>query len=179
MKLALNILICLYTAFISEAYAGPIDDVMLHGTTIASHGETVLTARSTATGLDVKVVFDTKEIDIGTPSEPKPKNMNLSCTYSRFPCSPVVNMGIVVNGMELHVPRNVFRDLADVDAAKIIFHDKSAVLTIVGGDASASYIETVQFDGEHVNRTTLASGMAPDKVLQETIYHYLPEDYFK
>jgi hypothetical protein len=37
---------------------------------------------------------------------------------------------------------------------------------------------TIDFNDKHVNRMTWALGMAPDKVLQETLFHYLPEDYF-
>lgn len=176
MKRIMKGFIYLCAFIVPGVHAGIIDDVMLHGTKIVPRGLTTLTAHSAT--LKVRVVFKTHTVDIGKPSDVIPKVKILPCTYSRYPCSPVDDIAIFVDGKAIDVPDGAYRDLADADAAKITLMNKNATLTIVGGDASMSYIATVQFDERHVTRTTWASGLAPDKVLRETIYHYLPKAYF-
>jgi hypothetical protein len=46
-----------------------------------------------------------------------------------------------------------------------------SVLTLAGGDASESYVVTIEFDGEDVRRRTLASALAPKRLLEDTRYY--------
>jgi hypothetical protein len=106
-------LIYALAALASTSYAGVVADVTLHGTKISSHGETRLDRRTST--LDVTVMFKTRKVDIGKPSEVEPSNTSkvFPCTYSRYPCSVVESIKINVDGKPLEVPRGAFRDLAD------------------------------------------------------------------
>lgn len=142
-------------------------------TSVASRGETLVAA--TAGKLTVRVKIKTHEMQIGKPSDGRPAVIQSNCTYSKYPCSSVDRVDIIVNGNPLFVPRSVFCDLADLNKAEIRASEKGSILTLYGGDASEGYIVKIEFDGTQVKRRTLSSGTLPNKPLQETIYHMVVE----
>jgi hypothetical protein len=163
MKHALKILSCLWVISIIGVHAKAVER-----TSIAPNGETAIVASSTK--VSVRVQIRTHEVEIGEPSEKRPDVIRSSCTYSRYPCSIVDGIDILVNGKPIIVPRSVFCDLADLNTAEIRIEQKESILTLNGGDASESYIVKIEFDAERVKRRCLSSSMAPGKLLQETIY---------
>jgi hypothetical protein len=137
-------------------------------TKVASNGVTDVTAAFGKNQVSVKIT--THEVDIGKPSDPRPEKIFSSCTYSRFPCSPVNYMEILVNGNALFVARSVYADLADVGVASLRQTKKGQfVLTLAGGDASESYTVEVTFDENLVRQRTLTSNEAR-QVMQRTTY---------
>jgi hypothetical protein len=156
------LLTCLYIALaIGVVHAASVE--------VASQGETLVDA--SAGKSMVRVKLKTHEMQIGKPSDPRPAAIESNCTYSKYPCSIVDQLDITVNGAPLFIPRSAFADLADLNKAKVKAVRKRWVLMLYGGDASESYIVKIDFDSKQVKRRTLSSGMSPDQVLQETIYH--------
>lgn len=94
-----------------------------------------------------------------------------ACTGSRDPCSLIVAMEVRVANAPLHVPGSVFRDLSDLRSGEIKRRGNDFLLTLRGGDASESYVAVVEFDEERIKRRSLASSLAPDQLLEETIYN--------
>ncbi len=136
---------------------------------VSAQGETVVSA--SAGKLTVQVIIKTHEVQIGKPSDTRPAVIDSNCTYSRYPCSIVDQLGIVVNGTALFVPRSSFCDLADVNKAEIRFGEKGVFLRLDGGDGAESFIVKIEFDKTRVKRRTVAAGEAADQLLQETNYH--------
>jgi hypothetical protein len=132
-------------------------------------GDTVIVAKSAK--LNVQVTITTHEEQIGKPSDPRPDVIRSNCTYSKYPCSIVDGIGIAVNDKSIFVPRSVFCDLADLNTAEIKIGEKESILTLVGGDASESYVVKIIFDSGRVKRRVKESGMLPDQPTQETTYH--------
>lgn len=165
MKTLFKIVVCAYVLMGPGAYAETLEKQ----TWIASKGETVVVAKSAKFSVQAKIA--THERQIGQPSDQEPDVIRSSCTHSRYPCSIVDAIDIAVNDKSIFVPRSVFCDLADLNTAQIQIGQKESTLTLKGGDASESYIVKIFFDGGRVNRRVVASGMLPDRPLQETIYH--------
>jgi hypothetical protein len=136
--------------------------------TISSQGVTSVAA--VAGKVSIRVRIKTHEVQIGKPSDGRPAIIESSCTYSRYPCSVVDGLEIVVNERRLFVPRSVFADLADLNKAEVTAAEKGLTLKLYGGDASEGFILTVEFDSNRIKRRILSSGMAPDRMLQETKY---------
>jgi hypothetical protein len=136
---------------------------------VAKKGETHIV--STKDNVTVQVSIDTREVNIGKPSDPRPEVIKNNCTYSEYPCSVVDWVGIKVNGDSIIVPGSVFADLSDLNIAKIIKITNGWNLILNGGDASESYIVTIEFDKVRVKRRTLASATEPNQPLQETKYN--------
>lgn len=135
---------------------------------VAGQGVSNVTSAFGKTQVSVKIT--THDEDIGKPSGERPQRILSSCTYSRFPCSPVDFLEISVNGNPLFVARSVYADLADVAEASLRQNKKGQfVLTLNGGDASESYTVEVTFDQNLVRERTFASNEAR-KVMQKTIY---------
>lgn len=134
---------------------------------VASTGDTVISA--SANGLNVRLRIATREIQIGKPSDVRPKEIRTSCTYSRYPCSVVELIEISVNGRRCIAQRSVFADLADLNTADLNVEKGIGRLTLTGGDASEAYIVTIEFDKEHVTRRTVST--FDNDLLQETNYH--------
>ena len=145
-------------------------------TAILANGQTIVKAHSAM--WSVKVIFKTHTVNIGKPSDALPSHRIWPCTYSRYPCSPVDHLTISVNGKALYVPPIVLFGLADVNTAELRLTAKAVTLVLTGGDASEAYITRITFDRRHVRRVTWAPGEASDQILQETIFHYLPANYF-
>ena len=142
-------LVCLGLALPTElAFANP--------TPVASRGETLLVSSDANSKVQVKI--HTHEVQIGKPSDGRPAVVTSNCTYSRYPCSVVDRIEIVVNGHALFVPRSVFCDLADLNTAEIDVNKRSSVLRIEGGDAAESFILKIEFDAKHIERRTLEGG---------------------
>jgi hypothetical protein len=140
---------------------------------VASQGDTLVF--STIGKLATKVTITTHEVQIGKPSDGRPDVILSNCTYSKYPCSVVDRLQIVVNGNPLFVPRSAFADLADLNNAEIEGSKNGWVLRLGGGDASETYIVRIEFDGAQVTRRTVSSGTLPNKPMQETIYHRVVE----
>jgi hypothetical protein len=143
-------------------------------TPVAARGET--TVSGTFGKLSVQVRITTHELQIGRPSDTRPAVNHTNCTYSKYPCSIVDSVDIIVNGHPLFVPRSVFCDLADLNKATIIkATENQTILRLDGGDGSEGYIVNIEFDGSRVKRRTLSSGTLPEQPLQETTYHVVTE----
>jgi hypothetical protein len=140
---------------------------------VASQGETLVVANGGKSTVQVKI--KTHEINIGKSSDPRPTVIESSCTYSKYPCSIVDRLDILVNGRPLFVPRSAFADIADLNKAEITITKSDFILKLDGGDASEGYIAKLEFNAIRVKRRTLASGTLPDQPLQETIYHVVVE----
>ncbi len=78
---------------------------------------------------------------------------------------------IKMNGQKIPVPGSVFCDLVLPNRAELGVGPGISVLTIRGGDASASYVVRIKFDSDRVKRTTFASSLIPDKPLQITTFY--------
>lgn len=157
----LGVVLCAATVCNAASLAGS-------QTKVASQGVTDVTAALGKTQVSVKIT--THEVDIGKPSDGWPQKRLSSCTYSRFPCSPVDYLEISVNGNALFVARSVYADLADLGVASL--HQKKKgqfVLTLDGGDASESYTVEVTFDENMVRQRTFMSNEAR-QVMQRTTY---------
>lgn len=165
MKLSISIISCLWILFSSVAYAGSVQKQLL----IASKGQTAIAADSV--NFKVRVLIKTHEVQIGKPSDKRPNIIRSACTCSRYPCSIVDYIDITVNNKSLIVPRSVFCDLADLNAAEISIEEKDSILMLTGGDASESYIVRIEFDAERIKRKVKASSMMPNEPAQETVYH--------
>jgi hypothetical protein len=152
-------------AILISSYAVAAEPV----TAVASNGETRVAA--TAGKLTVQVMIKTHEVKIGKPGEAR-AIIEPTCTYSRYPCSIVDRVSISVNHNPLAVPRSAFCDLADLSNAEIMLDDSGSVLTLHGGDASASYIVKIEFDANLVKRRILSNASSPNRPLQETNYYY-------
>ena len=122
----------------------------------------------------VRVTIRTHEVQNGTPAKPhRPKDS--ACTMSRMPCSVVDAIEIDVDGRSVFTPRSSFCDLADVTTSAIERGGKGWVLTLDGGDASASYVVKVEFNNTRVVHRTMWSGLDSSDKLQETTYYPLKE----
>jgi hypothetical protein len=139
------------------------------GKPIASTGKTVITAVSGK--LDVQVTIIAHQVPIGQRSDASPEVIRVGCPQDAQRCSLVDNILILVGDKLLFVPPSVFGDLAEPHLGHIKVDEKKLYLTISGGDASESYILSVEFDAHRITRRTLESGIAPGKPLQETIYY--------
>src|SRR2546428_3703221 len=78
---------------------------------------------------------------------------------------------IKMNGQRIPVPGSVFCDLVLPNRAELGVGPGISVLTIRGGDASASYVVRIEFDSARVKRTTFAISLIPDKPLQITTFY--------
>jgi hypothetical protein len=135
--------------------------------TVSSRGETVLSSK--LAGAEVRVKIRTHELTNGTSSKPT-RPPDSPCTMSRFPCSPVDGLEIMFHGKGIFVPRSTFADLADVNQAELSMEKGKPVLTLIGGDASESYVVKIRFTATHVTYRSLTSGEFPEHPLQETVY---------
>jgi hypothetical protein len=140
-----------------------------HQISITSKGETILSANFPK--FNVSVNFNTREVNIGKPSDQRPDTITTCCTYSKYPCSIVDRISVTVNGNQIFVPRSVYCSLADLNMAKIEMINNVGVLTLNGGDASESFIVKIEFNEQQINKKTLCNGEAPDKPLEESVYH--------
>ena len=184
MKQRFGTSICLWIILTSLAYAENVQQKMPitanEGTVIrgilvmpgqfviAEKGETVIVAKFAKFNVQVKI--RTHEVQIGKPSDRIPDVIRSGCSYSKYPCSIVDYLDIFVNDKRILVPRSVFCDLADLNTGEVKIEPKKGILTLIGGDASASYIVKIEFDKERVKRRVTSSGMLPDEPSQETIY---------
>jgi len=165
MREIIAILACLFFFVVSELHA----ENTSKETPISSRGQTVISGNST--GLSVRVIVKTHEMDIGKPTDKRPDKIESNCTYTRHPCSIVDRVDIVVNGKSIFVPRSVYSDLADLNNGEIIIEKRKVLLlTFTGGDASESYIVKIEFDEEGVKRRVLIDTESK-KPLQETTYY--------
>ena len=120
--------------------------------------------------MKVQVKIHTHEKQIGKPSDPVPSVVTSNCTYSKYPCSIVDRIEIIVNGHPLLVPRSAFCDLADLNTADISISNRRSTLRIEGGDGAESFILKIEFDAEGVKRRTVEGGES-GQISEETNYH--------
>jgi hypothetical protein len=165
MKHILKIVVCLQILLAAGLQA----ETVQQSQPVAAKGETVIVAKSAKLSVRVKII--THQVNIGKPSDERPEVVHSSCTYSRYPCSIIDGIDITVNGKPLFMPRSVFCDLADLNRAKVRIELNKSILTLTGGDASESYIATIEFDKDRIKHRSLAPGEAPNEPLQETTYH--------
>jgi len=136
--------------------------------TVTSKGETVASVRLGQVPIQVKI--RTHELPNGTAAKPV-KPTDSACTMSRIPCSVVDGVEIEVAGEPLFVPRSAFSDLSDLSTAKVSVNKGKYALTLVGGDASESYVVKIVFSRKRVTYRSLTSSEFPEHPLQETFYH--------
>ncbi len=149
-------------------------------TKIIQSGETTLVANSK--NLKVRVNIKTHTVDIGKfdPNGAFVKHAdNQSCSYTRYPCSVVNNIEIIVNGKQLLFPTSIFCDLADLNEGKVFIEKKKMVLMLEGGDASTGYIIKLEFDQDHIRRKMVYAdpSLSRDVLLEEVTYHHLGETH--
>lgn len=165
MRQIFTVVVCVCISLACGLYA----ETLQQQTLVAPKGETVIVASSAKLNVRVKIV--THEVEIAKPNDKRPDGTWSSCTYSRYPCSIVDGIDIAVNAKPIMVSRSVFCDLADLNSAEIRIEQNELILTLIGGDASESYIVKIVFDADRVKRRSLSSGMTPNEPLQESIYH--------
>jgi hypothetical protein len=137
---------------------------------VSPNGETVIDAKSAKFNVRVKIV--THQVNVGKPSDERPKVIRSACTYSHYPCSIVDRLEIAVNGKSVPVPCSVLCSVtADLNTAEVKIEQNKAILTLDGGDASESYIVKIEFNKEMVTRLVESAGEAPDQPVVETTYH--------
>jgi len=135
---------------------------------VMSEGATDISVVFGKTALFIKII--THEKDIGKPSDGWPKKRLTSCTYSRYPCSLVDSIGIIVNDKELFLPRSIYSDLADISTAEISMKQGQFILTLRVGDASESYTTKIYFDNIKVHKRKVFNNF-DGQLMQETIYY--------
>jgi hypothetical protein len=155
------VFVCLYLSSVPVVYAETVKQLK----PVASSGDTVIISDSKKIKVQVKITTHEVQID------KRPDKICSSCTYSRYPCSIVDCIDIVVNDKPLFVPRSLFCDLSDLNTAEILIGQNKSILTLTGGDASESYVVKIEFDSMQIKRRSLASGMMPGEALQETVYY--------
>ncbi len=116
----------------------------------------------------IKVTIYIKRLKIAKSSFPPSEERENNCTYSRIPCSLVVNLTIELNGKHVAVGRTPFADLSDLNEAELKKNGQRYVLTLYGGDASESYIVNIEFDAKRVLTREVFSALAPDAILERT-----------
>jgi hypothetical protein len=166
MRQIFIIVVCLQNLLATSLHA----ETAQEGKPIAPNSETIIVAKSEKLNVRVKIV--THEVDIGKPSDKKPKIIRSRCTYSRYPCSLVDRIEIAVNGKAVYVPCSVLCSVtADLNTAEVRIEQNKSILTLTGGDASRSYIVKIEFDSKMVTHSAVFNGEAPDQPLAETTYH--------
>jgi hypothetical protein len=155
----ISVILCIFVSFAPPAHAVQ---------PVTPSGETFLF--ETLGKFKVQVRIKTHEIPIGNPSDGRPEKVETNCTYSRFTCSVVDVLDILINGELLPVPRSSFCDLADLNFIKLQRTKKRYVLTLKGGDASESYIVKIVFNNKRVISRTVLTPLAPNFVIERTIY---------
>lgn len=135
---------------------------------ILKNGNTVLTEKSGK--LSVSVEFHTREIDIGKPSKKKPSPPQYNCTNSRFPCSVVDSIVILVNDSPLWIPKSIICGMTDLNRAELDVQGKEILLGISGGDASESYLVKIKFDKDRVLNKQFYSALDSSHMLEEINY---------
>ncbi len=150
-------------ALVSSAFA----DIKYKETIVMTSGETIV--RNDTKNNKVLVKIYTHELDIGKPSDPRPKIINNNCTYSRILCSIVDRIEIYINDKPIFIPKSVFCDLADIGTAALIVTNKINILTLGGGDASESYRAIIKFNSDRIISREKWDNEAGEKS-QETTY---------
>jgi hypothetical protein len=135
---------------------------------VAPSGNTVIAA--TSAKINAQAVLTTRQVVIKEADRERTDIPATSCTYSRFPCSVVDYLSIIVKGKPISVPRSVYLDLADINTAVVITEKGKHILRLTGGDASESYRVVIEFDANRVRTKRVYSGEG-NGLLQETVYH--------
>jgi hypothetical protein len=139
---------------------------------VVSQGETIVASASRCIKIQVRI--KTHEVQIGKSSDARPAVIESNCTYSKYPCSIVDQLEIIVNGTALFVPRSAFCSLADLNKAEVKAGKKEWILRLDGGDGgdgAESFIAKIEFDATQVQRRTPAGGASADQLTEETRYH--------
>ena len=158
-------LLSIFLCAVMSCHAAPLNRGQVR---LVQQGETDVTSTFGKINVSVKIV--THEVDIGKPSDGRPKKNLSSCTYSHFPCVVVDNIEISVNGIDLYVARSIYADLADLENANL--RQKKGgqfVLALRGGDASESYTVEITFDKKSVKKREVMSNLNA-QIMQRTDY---------
>lgn len=139
---------------------------------VAPSGNTVIAA--TSSKIKAQAVLTTRQVVIREADRERTDMPATSCTYSRFPCSVVDYLSITVKGEPITVPRSVYLDLADINAAVVTTEKGKYILRLTGGDASESYRVVIEFDANRVRTKRVYSGEG-NGLLQETVYHLVQD----
>jgi hypothetical protein len=99
------------------------------------------------------------------------RNRGFHCSGGRIPCSPVIEIELKLDGIEVGVPASVYADLADVNRAQLRQMDDGVALFLNCGDASGSYSVRIDFDAKGVRKRTMVDGFDESEVVEETTYH--------
>jgi hypothetical protein len=159
MKSAL--LICTWLLVVAQLKAGEY-----RGARINPDGETTVTA--VIGGSKLVAVFETSSIEIGkhdkTPRFPQ-------CTYTTMPCILTRQIKTYLNGKEIFLPRSAYAGLGDVHSAELTSKGGLFILSIVGGDASESYIARIAMNRKRTLERRIYSGEDPYHALEVTKYY--------
>jgi hypothetical protein len=158
-------MLALFCLLLEAAHAQPPQQ---HAT-IAPSGDTLIEAASGESRVRIKI--RTRVIQEWRADEHSPYSRDSSCTGGRTPCSVVDVIEITANSVPIFVPRSVFCDLGDVNTADLSMGPKSFSLTLIGGDASESYVVKIEFNAKRVIRRMLFNPALPDKPVEETVYY--------
>lgn len=135
MRQIFKIVVCLQILLATGLHAETVQQQK----PVSPNGETAIVANSAKLNVRVKII--THEVDIGKPSDERPKVIRSGCTYSHYPCSIVDRLEIAVNGKSVPVPCSVLCSVtADLNTAEVKIEQNKAILTLDGGDASAQKI---------------------------------------
>ena len=148
-------------------------DASAHRVSIKPSGSTMFSASSQ--GVEIKITIKTRQIENGIPSRPDDEAIKSGCTNTRFPCSKIETISILVNSHELILPSPITRYLADVATGEIIVERGKYVLRMYGGDASEAYFTDIQFNNCCVIRQTMWSAEFPGRPTSDIAYSKIPE----
>jgi hypothetical protein len=138
-------------------------------TKVVSSGETVVKTKINNDIIRIKI--NTKEIQIGKPSDERPDTNVNCCTYSKYPCSKVERIEININNQGIFIPASVYCNLADLNKLSIKSIGKEYMLILTGGDASEAYMVKIYFNKERVMKKIISSLITPDTPSEETKYY--------
>lgn len=134
MNRALNALLAMAFMLAGDA---PASGLSGQPTPIAPHGETRLEAGSAPSR--VRVVIKTRQV--GAEEHPDRRTRWLPSTPRP---SVVQDLEIHVGSRSLFVPASAFSDLSGLREARLRVGSRASVLTLSGGDASESYVVTIE-----------------------------------
>lgn len=76
-----------------------------------------------------------------------------------------------MDGKEIPIPISAYADLGDINTAELTLNDNRILLTIIGGDASESYVAKLYFAKDGLSEWRLYSGGDTDHPLEVSHYY--------
>lgn len=136
---------------------------------IIPNGRSVIS--ETMGGQSVRVELVTRTVNIGSPASMRHSAASAACTFTRFPCSVLDSVVLLLDGRKIFVPRSAYCGVSDLRSAALVHHDKNLELIMEGADASEAYILKIVFDKSGVQTRILSAASEPEMALETTQYH--------